>query len=176
MANLLRFAPFRGELEVQSPTMKCPWRETAQIAKPSEGQRVSDCRCLHVDSPILSDSVPNQRESGEEAAEGPRSKTSKHTPRPKPLCFKISVPRTRPLHLRTLTSHRCCKVQIVFVQSKIVTSQSRKSPTPAATGQRNTSAALSNPISTRPRHHSFIPIPVLLVTKPNFGSSIGSGF
>ena len=120
MANLLRFAPFRGELEVQSPTMKCPWRETAQIAKPSEGQRVSDCRCLHVDSPILSDSVPNQRESGEEAAEGPRSKTSKHTPRPKPLCFKISVPRTRPLHLRTLTSHRCCKVQIVFVQSKIV--------------------------------------------------------
>ena len=40
MAMLLRFAPFRGRLEVRLAPMKYQWRETAQTAKTSEGQRV----------------------------------------------------------------------------------------------------------------------------------------
>ena len=38
MANLFRFAPFRGGLEVQSAPMKHQCRETAQTEKTSEGQ------------------------------------------------------------------------------------------------------------------------------------------
>ena len=37
---------------------------------------------------------------------------------PKSLCFKINVPRNRPLHLRMSTSHRYYKVKVVLGQSK----------------------------------------------------------
>ena len=50
MAMLLRFAPFRGELQVPSSPMECQWRETAQNEKTREGQRVwatSDSTLLH---------------------------------------------------------------------------------------------------------------------------------
>ena len=34
---------------------------------------------------------------------------------PQPLCFKINVPRNKPLHLLLMsTSHRYYKVQVVF--------------------------------------------------------------
>ena len=55
MAMLLRFVPFRAELQVQLAPMKCQRRETAQTAKTLEGQC---CGSLTSPSPPpLSDSV-----------------------------------------------------------------------------------------------------------------------
>ena len=48
MANLLRFAPFRVKLKAQEAPLEGPRRETAQTAKPSQGQRVRNGRFLHL--------------------------------------------------------------------------------------------------------------------------------
>ena len=113
MARFDRFLLFSASLQCQWNATSGHWPKTAEIDQASEGQS-----CGQPPRATPSDSVITQWKSGEETAGEPRNETSKHTPRPKPLCFKINVPRNRPLHSRMSTSHRYYKVKVVSDSQK----------------------------------------------------------